>query len=131
MAELAAIYAREEDIARIRRCIRMIERAIPSGEAIRGGIDFHQMVADATHNPILAEIESRVLAVIRGHIFDIFSEPSSFKYDVESHERILQCIEAGDRAAARREAYEHIRKFAAELGIDIGWSPDLWETEGS
>ena len=122
-AEMAAMNATEEDVARMRACLGRVEKAIPSVEALTEGLDFHQLVADATHNPFFSQIESQILSAMRGRLEHIFFEIPSYEFDVESHLRILDCIETRDRHGARQAAYEHLRKFANELGIDIAWTP--------
>jgi len=126
LTKLAVLRADDEDIARIHAYLEKVEKAIITGDAfaIAGGLDFHQLVADATHNVFLSQIESTLLGFFREYLPRIYTDPPSYEKNVEPHLRLLQKIEARDVEGATRLAYEHIRDFAGEIGIEIPWSPD-------
>jgi DNA-binding FadR family transcriptional regulator len=60
LTQLAVVRAGVKDIARLYACLEKMEKAIVSGDAyaVAGGLDFHQLVADATHNVFLSQIEN-------------------------------------------------------------------------
>jgi len=127
LTRLAVLRADAKDIARLYACLEKMEKAIVSGDAfaVSGGLDFHQLVADATHNVFLSQIESTLLGLFREHLPRIYTDPPCYEKNVEPHLRLLQRIEARDVEGAAKLAYEHIQEFANEMGIDIPWSPEF------
>jgi DNA-binding FadR family transcriptional regulator len=125
LTQVAAARAEPEDIARMRSCIERMEEAAITGDpyAITGGLDFHQLIADATHNVFLSQIESTLLGFFREYLPRIPLYTRS--KDAEPHLRILERIEAGDTEGAAKLAYEHIRDFAKRIGIEISRPPIL------
>ena len=126
LTRLAVVRADDEDFARLHACLEKMEKAIVSGDefAISGGLDFHQLVADATHNVFLSQIQSTLLGLFREYLPRIYTDPPSYDKNVEPHLRLLQKIEDRDMEGAVKLAYEHIQEFASEMGIDIPWSPE-------
>jgi len=127
LTQLAVVRAGVKDIARLYACLEKMEKAIVSGDAyaVAGGLDFHQLVADATHNVFLSQIENTLLGLFREYLPRIYTDPPSYEKNVEPHLCILQKIEAQDMDGAAELAYEHILEFASGIGIDIPWSPEF------
>jgi GntR family transcriptional repressor for pyruvate dehydrogenase complex len=121
IAELAAKRATTEDINTLYMDVREIEKEVPSAGALEKGLDFHQLVAEAAHNPVLAQIERNLLALFWEIVPGVYSDAPSYERDVATHLAIVQCIDARNEEGARIAAVEHIRVFAAEIGIT-----DLW-----
>ena len=94
-----------------------------------GGLDFHQLIADATHNVFLSQVESILLGFFREHLPRIYTSPPTYEKDVVPHLRILEQIEARNVNEAMSLAYEHILEFAEQIGIEIpsilGFQPAL------
>jgi GntR family transcriptional repressor for pyruvate dehydrogenase complex len=121
IAELAAKRATPEDIQRLYGEVEEIEEQVPRIGALEKGLDFHQLVADAAHNPVLAQIESTLLSLFWEIVPRVFAEAPSYERDVVTHLAIVKCIDARDPNGAHRAALEHIRIFANEIGIDGLW----------
>lgn len=118
LAELAALRATPEDIKKLYFEVQEIEDKVPTAGALEKGLYFHQVVAEAAHNPILSQIEGELLSLFWEIVPRVFSEPPSYERDVVTHLAIVQCIEAHDVEGARQAVIEHIRRFGAEIGID-------------
>ena len=118
LAELAAQRATPEDIKKLYAEVQEIEDKVPTTGALEKGLYFHQVVADAAHNPILSQIEGELLSLFWEIVPGVFSEPPSYERDVVTHLAIVKCIEAHDVEGARQAVIEHIRRFGAEIGID-------------
>ena len=121
IAELAAKRATAEDIQKLCDEVKEIEAGVPTTRALETGLDFHQLVANAAHNPVLAQIERELLSLFQEFVPRLFSETPSYERDVATHLAIVRCIEAHDADGARQASLEHIRLFATEIGIT-----DLW-----
>jgi GntR family transcriptional repressor for pyruvate dehydrogenase complex len=117
IAELAAVKATAEDIQKLFDFVHEIEVSIPDIAAIEKGLEFHNLVAQATHNPILVQIEDQLLSMLQGYIPNVFPEPPSPERDVKSHLVIVEYINKRDSQGARKAALEHLRLFANEIGI--------------
>jgi GntR family transcriptional regulator, transcriptional repressor for pyruvate dehydrogenase complex len=121
IAELAAKRATSEDIQKLYDAVKEIEKGVPTTRALEKGLDFHQLVASAAHNPVLAQIENELLSLFLEFVPRLFSETPSYERDVATHLAIVQCIDAHDADRARAASLEHIRVFANEIGItDLG-----------
>jgi GntR family transcriptional repressor for pyruvate dehydrogenase complex len=126
LTHLAIYRADDEDIARLRACVKTMEDAIADGDATfmsGGGLDFHQLIADATHNVFLSQMESTLLGFFREHLARIYTSPPTYEKDVEPHRRILEHIESRNIEGATRWAYDHIRDFTEKIGMQIPWIP--------
>ena len=121
IAELAAKRATPEDIEMLYKDVGEIEAQVPNVEALKKGLDFHLLVAEAAHNPVLMQIESELLSLFWEIVPRVFAEAPSYERDVLTHLAIVKCIDARDPAGAHSAALEHIHIFATEIGID-----DLW-----
>ena len=122
LTQLAVIRADDDDIERLRECVNMMEDAIVHGDpsVMYGrGLDFHQLIADATHNVFLSQMESTLLGFFREHLPRIFTSPPTYEKDVEPHKRMLREIESRNIEGAVRYAEKHIRDFAKEIGIEL------------
>jgi DNA-binding FadR family transcriptional regulator len=121
IAEMAAKRATADDINMLYKDVEEIKALVPNADALKQGLDFHMLVAQAAHNPVLLQIESELLSLFSEIVPRVFAEAPSFERDVLTHLAIVKCIDARDPEAAHKAALEHIRVFANEIGID-----DLW-----
>jgi GntR family transcriptional repressor for pyruvate dehydrogenase complex len=121
LAELAAVRATEAEMAHMADHIQECERlgSDSSFESIRQGFLFHQLVAEAAHNPILAQIESTLLDLCGRCGPRLFSQPLTPGGSVTTHGQILGAIRSRDRAAARRAALEDLHLYLSDLSVPI------------
>jgi len=90
---------------------------VPNENALTEGLEFHLLVADAAKNPVLQQIEASIISRFTKYLPYVFTESTSFDRDVLLHRKIVECIERHDRLAAEEAAFEHIRVFSREIGI--------------
>jgi GntR family transcriptional repressor for pyruvate dehydrogenase complex len=104
-AGLAAKKATEEDIRRMEECIIKMENPKNTREAVLNyATEFHQMIAKATHNPILEDIFK-----VMFHIF--VQDPRSIKNIKKStafHRDIYEKIKNRDAAGAEEAMRKHL-----------------------
>lgn len=121
-AELAALRHSADDLARMSDALAQMDQAFREGTDGSAGDDaFHRAIARATHNPYL----QRFIAFL-GHHFAASRRPTWSKAGQGSgraeaaqaeHRRLFEAIAAGDSAAARDAAREHLLHAATRLGV--------------
>jgi DNA-binding FadR family transcriptional regulator len=121
LAELAAVRATEAEIAYMADHLQESERLglDMSLESIQQGFHFHQLVAEAAHNPILAQIESTLLELCVRCGPRLFGQPLTPGRSVRTHRQILEAIRSRDRATARQAALEDLYQYLRDLSVPI------------
>jgi len=121
-AELAAQRHRPEDLAAMRQALAEMRAAIQAGGlGLAEDIRFHEALAQASGNPVLARFAQYVGRGLRETMQ--LARLSTLRYedrldDIErEHETILAAIAARDGAAARAALAAHIAKGKARLGL--------------
>jgi DNA-binding FadR family transcriptional regulator len=111
VARLASERRSEADLEALRRNVEESEAAVRDNDLPRRGranLDFHRLLARATRNPMLVIVTDSVVRVMEELIATIGLAPNK---DVPTRRRLLQCIEAGDAAAAAREMAALLQKL--------------------
>lgn len=114
IAELASQRATQEDFAALERCLRRMN-AHP--EDPMTDVDFHEALALASHNALLAAAIHLVNSMIAGIRDRFFERPDYPRVAYESHVLIYNAVRAGDPERARMEMENHlqiVRKFSEE-----------------
>jgi GntR family transcriptional repressor for pyruvate dehydrogenase complex len=126
-ARLAAERASAEEAARIRQALRGMEQSFNLRDSEKGegyDVEFHQVVAEATHNALLirlfrtlSEELSRVVSAARRQLY---TGPDDARRIIEHHREICGAIEQRDAERAERAMLEHLtyaeRHFRKKLG---------------
>jgi GntR family transcriptional repressor for pyruvate dehydrogenase complex len=116
LAQLAAERATEEDLAALREAAQR-RAAATAGQYLETGFAFHQAVAQAAHNQVLAFM----LSAAKHLYFDVLAgleqarEPlAAFRMSQQAgHGRILAAIERHDVRAAGEAMREHLAEILA------------------
>lgn len=111
IAQLAAERATEEDIAAMRTAIRQAEEA--HGDPVRCGeasVNFHQALAEATHNEVLALMYKTVRDLYLETARQTQVTPANAEDRLHDHRRILECVEQQNPEMASKLMAEHIEK---------------------
>jgi DNA-binding FadR family transcriptional regulator len=99
-ARLAAGKRTDEDVAAMRDTLARRDAAARAGDLdgfADADVDFHLRVAEAAHNPLLADLYRSISDALRDSVRD--QEQAALAPDT-SHEDLLHAIEAGDAAGA-------------------------------
>ncbi len=90
-----------------------------SEDASISGNQFHQMIADFSHNQTLADFEKSLLILLNEyeHNFIKANIKSFEKYERVPHYKIAEAIYQRDGDRAFQEAYNHVRNYM----LDMGW----------
>jgi GntR family transcriptional repressor for pyruvate dehydrogenase complex len=117
--EIAALAAAR----RSKADIKLLEETVETMAANRknqlicnqADLNFHLGLAQATHN----ELYGILLAPIRGLLFQamerVFEVKNATNEAIDHHQRILDCIIAGDPIKARHEMEAHLNQFKRVL----------------
>lgn len=120
-AALAARMITPEQLRALEKALLDLKNESQNGELISEQADkhFHQIIADATNNPLIAEM-IRDLWHIRNnspHIHNAYQAicetDSAARY--EEHEAIFTAIRARDASAARQAMHHHFERILAKL----------------
>ncbi len=132
VAELAARRRNQADIRRIRKSIALLDKAVlAGGDGVDEDIKYHRAIADAARNPFLIgtlEYLSQFLRGATGVTRANEARRADFARQVrDEHEMIVCAIEAGDAAAARKAAAQHMDNAICRIEQA---DPAFWEQAG-
>jgi len=132
VAELAALRRSREDLRRIHRAVKALAEAVAQG---RDGVDediaFHRTIGQAARNPFLISTLDYLAQHLRGAT-RITRANEARRADfgqavIAEHADIVRAIEAGDAAAARRAAADHMNNAIARIQQA---DPRFWREDG-
>jgi GntR family transcriptional regulator, transcriptional repressor for pyruvate dehydrogenase complex len=134
-AEAAAIAAERRtsaDLARMRRALRDVDRAVARGEdGVEEDVRFHRAIAAATGNEYYLRVLEFLGQFLRGATRVTRANEArraDFARQVrEEHAAVLDAIAAGDAAAARRAGARHMLNAARRIRQA---DPTFWADEG-
>lgn len=117
-ARLAAEKINSAQMDELRRSIERQRAAIASGaiadysaEATR----FHQLLADAAGNQVMAEMVERLWARTKAMCIRPNARPALLDERIDEHARIIEAVAHRDGDTAEAETRAHIRRVAAGL----------------
>lgn len=121
-AGIAAGRRSDGDLGTIKKALDAMAAAIDEG---RSGVDedvgFHRSIVDATANPffiaLVTFLESRVRNLIRAARTNTARFEGLAHKVQKEHDAIYEAIAAGDSAAAKTAAEDHLRNAAARLQL--------------
>lgn len=124
--EVAAMAAKRKDnhhIAQMREIQEAFRKADSSEEGVELDMDFHTALAEAAGNSVIRLMLDAIAHLGReSRLLTLTNYP--IKGAQRDHDRILDAVEAGDGALARKRMHEHIAHASADL-------TSLMEQEGS
>lgn len=132
VSALAAERRTEGELRRIRQAIDKLEKAVAAGgDGVLEDVAFHRAIADAARNPFLLSTLQYLSQFVLGAMRVTRANEArrhDFAREVRNeHAAILDAIEAGDAARARRAAYKHMDNAIRRIHkADQGF----WQQEG-
>lgn len=122
LAQLAAAFATDDEIAQMQDFIRRVERdELTEEERPYGANYLHLLVAKFAHNKVLADFETSLLEILQQNPQQVFlsenGEDYRSKYEIDPHERIVDAIARHDPQAAYIESFEHILRYTNDMGM--------------
>lgn len=107
VARMAAERHSEADLAEMQLHVAERRKAAESGDVdqcIQADINFHNSIAQATHNAILADLYKAMTTYLSNGYKYIYKDTAHLLETQSIHEEILKNIESGDAKAAMRTA---------------------------
>jgi len=109
VAERAARNITAEEIAELREIIAAQERKVAAGETyVEEDTRFHELIGQASRNELLVTMLGVIWDVLRASREEWLQTQQRAHASLEAHRRIVAALEAGDPAAAREAAADHI-----------------------
>ena len=94
-------------------------------------VEFHQAIAEATHNVLIGHLTASLLRVIHGHVSGnlayLHARPAQWRQIMAQHRAIWESIHARDGDAAARAARAHI-DFVRESMAETARAADRRES---
>lgn len=103
IAEKAALNRSEKDIDTIQHYLSIRKTAAKDGlveECIETDIQFHVAIAEASKNPILADIYKSTAVHLKKGFLQLYKDTQAFTQTQRLHEQLLESIVAGDAKKA-------------------------------
>lgn len=110
-AETAAVRRTEEDLARLREAVqRLLDLPADPEELLTRDLDFHRVLAEATHNPLIIGFAGAITSAFR-HVAADVGEISPREM-VAHVDEVVDAVAAGDAASAGVAMRAHLHYFA-------------------
>lgn len=109
ITRLATLRATPEDVKAIEAVVIAQEEELKVGELSRKlDMDFHRLVAEAAHNPVMNIVVNAVNQAIRDSILRSKRTGEMRQRVVNYHRNIYEAIRSGNSALARQVMSEHV-----------------------
>ncbi|SFG75196.1 transcriptional regulator, GntR family [Duganella sp. CF458] len=114
-AQLAAERGTEEDFERIRACHEALEIAFAAQDleqCIKTDVEFHQAIAEASHNALIGHLSSSLHKVMEGHVQSnleyLTARPELWAQLRAQHHAIWDAVRERRMDVAQRAAHHHL-----------------------
>ena len=118
IAGLAAQRADEQDWARMEECLQLLKASKSEEETFFPARQFHLAVAQASHNPLLAQLMPSILDTLSEHLARRGKPLFSIEGEYEVHKELYDVLRRRDPEAAREAMLAHLemsyRRWFAE-----------------
>jgi GntR family transcriptional repressor for pyruvate dehydrogenase complex len=131
-ADLAAKLRTPEDLEKLASVLKeAVRRVEDGGDALAEDLGFHDLLIEATHNPLLERlysciapflIEVRSRSLERDEAGRLDSQKAKWKVAIADHTEIFQAVRDQDGARAVRLMHEHLRHVRIDLSAGIASS---------
>lgn len=116
-SRLAATSATPEDIAEIGRHLETMKKSVEDYAAfVKADMLFHQAVAAAARNPLLADLLQTVRSLLRVWVERALNDTEHALVTLSEHDAVFTAISARDPDRAAAEMNTHMESAAERLG---------------
>ena len=123
MTALAAQRRTESDLNALRERIQRMEEAREADAAMFSQLDydFHQQIIAASGNRLVGKLMDTIAPMIQNQLtHHIRSESLDHRnLTLKFHRQIVDCIAAGDSAAARQAMYDHLAHSRRDAQLEV------------
>lgn len=116
LARFAAERASQEDLDAIGETLVRMEDSLASGATpVLGNLEFHRLVAHASHNAVLVVLLDASLGILQEVVEKLAIDRELVAAMLSAHQRIYEALEARDPEAAHRLMTEHVEHAHLDL----------------
>ncbi len=116
IAALAAVRARDEQIAAMREAVRVMDINLQEANAyIAADNDFHRALAKGTQNVLILALVDSIVDLLSEQRKRIFSLGGAPERGQTHHKRILDCVIRRDAEAAREAMRAHLQQVREDV----------------
>lgn len=120
IAALAAVWANQEDIARMRHAVNQMEKALADNNGmecfISADFSFHLAIAESTGNNLIPLIIAPVVNLMRDfQRFHLLNVKGGDLRSQSNHKKIFKAIKDHDPEATRKLMYAHITQVRNDI----------------
>jgi GntR family transcriptional repressor for pyruvate dehydrogenase complex len=116
VVSLAADRATEADLRRMKETLDRQEADIAvGGTGVESDSQFHYAIADAAKNSALVAVTQAISDILSQSRERSLQSPERSRLSLQSHRRILACIESGRSEEAERAMIEHISEIDRQV----------------
>lgn len=124
IAALAAVRAKEEDLAAMREAVAVMDRAQDDPEAyIEADLDFHLALAETVANPLILSLIDSIVGLLREQRMKIFNVEGGPQRGQIHHKRIFEAMERRDAEMARNAMRAHLEQVREDSKATPGSKP--------
>ena len=122
LSQLAAVFATDEELEKLAEDCRKIEEGtFPLDEVPYGENHIHALIAEYSHNNLLAEFERSILDLLTEYP-DLFvslkNDTYQEEYETRPHHLIVEAICRRDPVGAYNEALRHMLHYMNDIGME-------------
>lgn len=132
VARLAAERRTQRQVELMRASIAQSEADVGMGQHYEGNINFHAVLIEAAHNPLLELMVGPIFEVLRTRFLRDRVPPNFWQEVAFDHRALVDAIERRDPQAAAEASREHLRKLRpayAQIDRKTVDSPDAPGTD--
>jgi GntR family transcriptional regulator, transcriptional repressor for pyruvate dehydrogenase complex len=119
-AKSAANRRDADDVSAMKEALARRKEAEKTGDKkayVEADVAFHTAVAEATKNPVLAELYEKFSAAISMALTDFVHDEKLYRNHFDMHEALCEAIEAGDAIAAQYWATLNLDRTVADIRL--------------
>lgn len=121
LAHLAVYNASDDEIAALCQYVEQVKSLpLDSDNPSESGDRFHEMVAEFSHNQLMADFERSLLQLLNEYEHSFIKKDivNFEKYEILPHDRIAEAIRKRDGMLAYKEAFNHVKAFMVDIGLN-------------
>jgi DNA-binding FadR family transcriptional regulator len=108
VARLAALRINDQELAKVAEVIQRQETALETGQQEEFNLRFHQLVAEATHNPALVMAMNSIVNILLPEVRSLELDRLTQQSIVDYHRKIYAALKARDPDTAAELMARHI-----------------------
>jgi GntR family transcriptional repressor for pyruvate dehydrogenase complex len=117
MAALAATQIQDDEIHKMRECVRIMDETLDPDSWTSADLSFHLVLADATRNLLIPQIINAIVDLLWEQRIQIGLTKGGPERGQFHHKRILRAVEDHDPDRARQAMHDHLLQVREDTEI--------------